>query len=335
MPKRYTSWGRGLLILFCTLLSGGVSGRAVALEINVATAYANDNFHTGNLRQYAEEVTKLTNGQVRLTIHAGGSLLKPTDIFVGVRAGKAEAGEVIMSSLSNEIPLFGIDSLPFIVSGYHDARRMWDASRPAVERALDERGIQLLYAVPWPPQNLFSRRPINSLQDFKGLRMRSYNDATKRIAEHLKLRPVAIQAVDLGKAIADDSLDVMITSSTTGVETRAWSALNHYYKVNAWIPKNIVFINKATFSALDADTRQKLLDAARASEERGWRQSESSDARYEVALSANKMNISHLDPLIRRYLDRIGENLAREWLKKAGREELMVLLTYTTDRSMK
>jgi TRAP-type C4-dicarboxylate transport system substrate-binding protein len=307
----------------------------VPIEINVATAYAADNFQTQNLQQYANDIARATDGQIVFRIHPAGTLIKPAEIFSGVREGRAEAGEVIMSSLAKELPLFGMDALPFIVSGYDDARRMWEASRPAVERALHERGLQLLYAVPWPPQNLYAKHAITTMQDFKGLRMRAYNPATERISELIGAKPVTIQVVDLAKAIAEEKLDLMLTSSWTGVDTKAWSRLQYYYKVNAWIPKNIVFVNRKLFDKLDAATQKKLFEAARVAEQRGWKLSRDSDQDYEAQLSANRINVSHMDPFIRRYLDRIGENLAREWLKKAGSEELKILLQYTTDRSMK
>jgi TRAP-type transport system periplasmic protein len=327
---------RKVLFAICwALLCLSMQAQAVITNIHVATAYAADNFQTQNLQRYADDIAKVTDGQLKLTIHPAGSLIKPAEIFDGVRNGKAEAGEVIMSSLAKEIPLCAIDALPFIVSNYEDARHMWEASRPAIERALNERGLQLLYAVPWPPQNLYSRHVINTVQDFKGRRMRNYNSATERIAELTGAVPVTIQVVDLAKAIADESLDMMLTSSWTGVETRAWSKMQYYYKVNAWIPKNIVFINKSVFDKFDANTQKKLRDGARIAEQRGWKMSRDSDQDYESQLAANKVRVSTMDPLLRINLDRIGETLAREWLKRAGSDELKVLLQYTTDRSMK
>lgn len=306
---------------------------ATSVDIDIATAYGGDNFHTQNIQQFADDVKKLTGGNVNFKIYPSGTLLKPTEIFSGVRSGKAGGGEVIMSSLSKENVMFGLDSIPFIVSGYDDARRMWETSRPAVEKLLGQYGLQLLYAVPWPPQNLYAKREINTMKDFKGLSMRSYSPATERIAELIGAKPVTIQAVDLSKAIYDERLDLMITSSSTGVDTKAWSALKHYYKVTAWIPKNIVFIDQKQYSSLDKENRKKVGDAARMAEERGWRMSQDSDLRAESQLAANKINVSTIDFIIRSYLDRLGETLAREWLKKAGNDELSVLLKYTTERS--
>jgi TRAP-type C4-dicarboxylate transport system substrate-binding protein len=305
------------------------------VNVNVATPYAIDTFHTQNLQIFADDVAKATNGQLLLKLHPGGSLLKPTEIFDGVRNGKAEAGEVIMSSLAKEIPLFGMDALPFITSNYNDAWRMWEVSRPAIAKALSDRGLQLLYAVAWPPQNLYSAGPIMTMKDFKGLRMRTYTPAHVRISELIGTQPVTVQAVDLGKAIAEGRFDLMLTSSSTGVETTAWSRMKHYYKVNAWFPKNVVFISKKVFDQLDPETSKKVLALADAAEQRGWKLSQNSDHDSESKLAANKIQVANIDPFIRRYLDRIGENLAREWLKQAGNDELKVLLKYTTERSMK
>jgi TRAP-type C4-dicarboxylate transport system substrate-binding protein len=331
--QRKSSW---LFLIACLVWLCGVAGsHAAPLEISVATAYSADNFQTQNLQQFAQDVKRATSGAIVFKIFPAGTLLKPVDIFSGVRAGRAGAGEVMMSSLAREHLIFGLDSLPFIVSDYDDAKRMWDASRQAVEKALAEKDLQLLYAVPWPAQNLYASREIKTIRDFKGLSMRSYNQATERIAELIGANPVTIQVMDLRKAIEAGKLDLMLTSSWTGVDTQVWSRLKYYYKVNAWIPKNVVFIDKKLFENFDADTRSKLLDAARIAEKRGWKLSQESDRRYENELAANNVNISTMDFFLRSYLDRMGENLAREWLQKAGADELKVLLKYTTERSMK
>lgn len=305
------------------------------LEIRFATAYATDNFQTMNLQQFAKSVNNVTGGQLKMTVFPAGTLLKPGDIFNGVINGKAEAGEVIMSSLAKEIPVFGLDSLPFTVRGYEDAYQLWVASRPEVERALSKRGLRLLYSVPWPPQNLYSRKPLNSLADFKGMRMRSYNPASERIAELALASAVPIQVIDLEKAIADDRFDLMITSSWTGVEVKAWSKMQYYYRANAWIPKNIVFISDKIFSRLGADTQNKIMAAAGQAEKRGWEMSKDSDAGYENQLRINKIKVDRVDAMLRNNLDRLGEQFVREWLKTANNEEVGILLKYTTERSMK
>ncbi|MGI4849072.1 MAG: TRAP transporter substrate-binding protein [Janthinobacterium lividum] len=324
-------------LLFCGGAIGASPALALALpsEISIATAYAADNFQTQNLQMFADDVRRATNGKVNFKLYPAGSLLKPADIFSGVRAGRAGAGEMMMSSLTHEAVIFGLDALPFIVSDYDDARRMWKASRPAVAEALHAKDLELLYAVPWPGQNLYATREIKSVIDFRGLRMRTYNQSTERIAELVGASKVSFQVIELARAIEQEKLDLMLTSSWTGVDTKAWSRMHYYYKVNAWIPKNMVFIDAKLFAGLDAATKAIVREAAEVAERRGWKMSQESDRRYESQLAANHVNVSTLDFFLRSYLDRMGENLARDWLRKAGPDELNVLLKYTTERSMK
>ena len=326
---------QALLCLAITTAASPAPAAAPATDIDLATAYAADNFQTRNIQQFADDVRTATDGRVNIRIHPGGRLLKPVEIFGGVRDGRAEAGEVIMSSLEKEELLFGLDSLPFIVSGYDDARRMWSASRPAVEKSMEKHGLAVLYAVPWPPQNLYSAEEVNTIREFSGRSMRVYNPTTQRIAELVGARPVSVQVLDLSRAIAAKRVELMLTSSWTGIDTKAWRDMPYYYKVNAWLPKNMVFIRKDVLARMSASDQKVVADAARIAEARGWQLSQESDLIYEKQLAGHHVRVLGMDFMIRSYLDRIGETVAREWLKKAGVTELQVLLKYTTDRSIK
>ena len=321
-------------LIVSALLLTTTTTLANAIDINVATAYSEDNFHTQNLKKFAQDVKQESAGKVNFVIHSGGALLKPADIFQGVKEGKAPAGEVLMSTLTKENPAFGMDALPFIVSGYVDARKMWEEQRQLISARLEQRDLFLLYAVPWPPQHIYSKNPIVAVKDFKGQRMRTYNPSTVRLAELIGALPTAIQAINLGKAIKNEEVDMMLTSSQTGVEAKAWTTLKHYYKVNAWIPKNMVFMSRKLFLSLDAVSQKTVLDAARIAENRGWKLNEEIDKSEEETLVANNVIVEMIDPYLRKYLDRIGENLAREWLQQGTETEQMVLIQYTFNRTM-
>ena len=343
--KTFSIVGACLLAALCNIpafvpVCSAAENIKEAVKLKLATAYSADNFQTQNIQHFADQVKLATDGHVDIGIYPAGELLKPTLIFNGVREGiTAQAGEVIMSNLAEENVVFRLDSLPFLVNNYEDAQRLWKLSRPAIEKALDERGVVLLYAVPWPPQNLYSTRPINSVADFKGLKMRSYNAMTERISQITGASPVTIQVIDLAKAIADKKVDLMLTSSWTGGETRAWSGMKYYYKVNAWIPKNIVFINKAAFAKLTQDAQKKMLAAAQEAETRGWKLCKEKDAEFESQLAGHNMAISDINPYVRNFLDLAGEKLAREQLKinsLGDAQELAHILTrYTTEGSFR
>jgi TRAP-type C4-dicarboxylate transport system substrate-binding protein len=111
-----------------------------------------------------------------------------------MQTGQVPAGEFILSGAANENPLFGVDSIPFLATSYADAKRLYQAAKPAQDKLLASQGMKPLFTVPWPGQSLYSLKPINSAGGLcKGTKMRAYNPATTRIAQLLKAQPVTIQ----------------------------------------------------------------------------------------------------------------------------------------------
>ena len=164
----------------------------------LATGYRAEVFHTENIAQFARDVRLATAGKLDIQVSPNNTLAKLNEISRAVREGKVEAGETIMSSMVKDVPFAGADSVPFVVSSYKDAKRMWKLQRPGMVRHLEAQGLTLLYAVPWPPQGLHSVKPIRSISDFRGARMRTYNATTVRIAELLGATPVDVPMIDVG-----------------------------------------------------------------------------------------------------------------------------------------
>jgi TRAP-type C4-dicarboxylate transport system substrate-binding protein len=224
------------------------------------------NFHTG-ASQFAADVEKATGGKLKITVHPGASLFKAPEIKRAVQGGQAQAGEILISGYSNEDPVFGLDSVPFLATSYAESARLWKVSRKAVEDRFAKQGMVVLYAVPWPPQGIYSTKPLNSVADMKGLKLRAYNPMISRIAELAGAQPVTIQAAELAQAMATGAVNANITSGATGYDTKAWEVVKNYYDTQAWLPKNIIFANKK------ASTRSTAPGAVRkaAAPRRGWK----------------------------------------------------------------
>lgn len=302
--------------------------QGAAQQWKLATGYRAESFHTQNLVQFAQEVQQATGGQLRIEVHPNNSLFKLAEIRQAVQDGKAEAGETIMSSMVKDMPIAGADSIPFVVSSYADAQRLWKLQRPLVEKHFAERGLKLLYAVPWPPQGLFSNKPVRSSADFAGTRMRTYNQATVRIAELVKAQPVDVPMVDVHKALAEGRMDNMITSAVTGVENKVWGPIRYYYEINAWFPKNVVFVNATAFDALNAAGRQAVLQAAAQAELRGWMRSQAVMQDSTQELRANGIKVERIPAEFDIEIKRLGEKFSREWVRQVGNEANQIFVPY-------
>jgi TRAP-type C4-dicarboxylate transport system substrate-binding protein len=294
----------------------------------LATGYRAESFHTQNLQQFAQDVQVATAGALKIEVHPNNSLFKLAEIRQAVEQGQAEAGETIMSSMVKDIPIAGADSIPFVVGSYADAQRMWKLQRPLIERHFNERGLLLLYAVPWPPQGLFSNKPVRGSADFAGTRMRTYNQATVRIAELMKAQPVDVPMVDVNKALAEGRMDNMITSAVTGVENKVWGPIKYYYEINAWFPKNVVFVNAKAFSALKPAAQQALVQAANDAELRGWMRSQAVMQDSTAELRANGIKVERVPAEFDSEIKRLGEKFSREWVRLVGNEANQIFVPY-------
>ena len=296
----------------------------------LATGYRAESFHTANLIAMARDVGVATQGSFTIEIHPNNTLAKLADIRAAVQSGKVEAGESILTSMTAEIPLAGADSVPFIVSSYADAKRMWRHQRPLLEKQFAQRGLTLLYAVPWPPQGLFCSKPVTSAADFKGTRMRTYNPTTARIAALLGAQGVDVPMVEVGRAFAEGRVENMITSAVTGVENKVFAQVKYFYEINAWFPKNAVFANTQALSELEPLAREALLRAATAAEQRGWETSEKVAAESVDELRRNGMKVERMPREFGTDLKRLGERFSLEWVRQVGPEANGIFIPYFT-----
>jgi TRAP-type transport system periplasmic protein len=321
------------IIAIAALLAAGASfaQNPAPITWKLATGYRAESFHGRNLSQFADEIKAVTKGQLQIELHPNNSLIKLPEIRAAVEGDKVQAGESIMSGLTKEMPSSGADSVPFVVSSYADAARLWKLQRPITEKAFNQRGLKVLYAVPWPPQGLHSKKPITTMQDFKGTTMRTYNPSTQRIAELLGAKGVDVPMVEVGKALKEGRMDSMITSAVTGAENKVWGEIKYYYEINAWFPKNIVYVNAKAFSALPVTTQKAVLEAATQAEQRGWQMSQKAAADSTEELRANGVKIERIPREIEVMLKRLGEKFSREWVTSVGQDATAIFTPYYFD----
>ena len=285
---------------------------------DMALAYSATNYHSENAAGFAKAVTERSNGDLEIVTHPGGSLFKGGEIFGSVRRGLTPIGERLISALGNEDPIFEIDALPFLATSFADAMKLYKASKPAMEAALDEKGLVLLYAVPWPPQGLYSINPVASAADMKGVKFRAYNAATSKLAELMGAVPTKIEAAELSQAFATGVAQSMISSGSTGYDRKIWEHVKYWYDVQAWLPKNMVIVNKKAWAGLSDATKAVVLDEAANAEKKGWAKAEELSNWYKEQLAANGMVIEGPSAQLKADFVDIGKTMSAEWLAKAG-----------------
>ncbi|MDI5891929.1 TRAP transporter substrate-binding protein [Halomonas rhizosphaerae] len=303
-----------------------------ATEWDMPTPYGDMTFHTVNIREFADEVREATDGELDITVHSNGSLIGHAEIKNSVRRGIVPIGELIMSRLANENPIFEVDSVPYLASSYEDAQTLWEASREVIAEELAEQQLRLLFAVPWPPQGIYTNQAIESGDDLKNLSMRAYNTASERIAQLVGAVPTQVEVPDIPTAFSTGRVDAMITSPATGADTKAWDYLSHFNHAQLWLPKNMVIVSEKAFSRLDEATQQAVLDAAAEAETRGWEMSRQETDDALAVLKENGIEVSEPTPELAELLKEIGATMTEEWAGRAGDQGAAILEAYEAAR---
>ena len=295
---------------------------------DLPAAYPATNYHSVNLQKFADAVKASSGGKLEIVVHPGASLFKAPEIKRAVQTGQAPIGERLISAHQNEEAVFGFDSVPFLATSYEASDKLWQAAKPIIEETLDEQNLVLLYAVPWPPQGLYTKKPLESASDMQGVKFRSYNAATARMAEMMGAVPVQIEEAELSQALATGVADSFISSGSTGYDRKVWEHMTHWYDVAAWLPRNLVFVNKDAWDGLDEATQQVLRDCAEQAGEAGTAESERLNDWYKEQLAANGMTVAEPGEQLRADLEQMGETMTEEWLEATGEKGKQIIDAY-------
>lgn len=295
---------------------------------DMPTPYSDGEFHTINAKQFADDVKKATGGQLDITLHTNGSLIKHPDMLRAASTGQVPLVEVLLGQFGNEDPVFAADNLPFVAPGWDNAWKFYQAQKPQLEKQLAGRGLKLLYSVAWPGQGIYVKNPMKTVDDLKGQKMRTYSPMTARFAELLGASPTVVQVPEVPQAFATGTISSMVTSSATGNSTKAWEFVKNYYLANAWHPKNAVVVNARAFDRLPDAQKKAVLDAAAAAEKRGWELAKQREVAANKGLADNGIALHEPDAAMKAAFAKVGDAMLAEWLKTAGPEGAAIIKAY-------
>ena len=316
-----------------TTVAAIATGLALGSVANAETwdlpmAYSATNFHSAVGAEFAQCVTTGTGGALTLVTHPGGSLFAGGEIKRAIQTGQVNIGERLLSGHQNENVLFGFDSIPFLATSFEDSERLFEAAKGPLEGVLEAQNLHMLYSVPWPSQGLYFNRPIESVSEMAGIKFRSYNAATARLAELTGMLPVQIEAAEISQAFATGVAESMISSGSTGYDRKVWESLTNFYDVQAWLPRNYMLVNLEAWNGLDESTQNVVNGCASVAEYAGdWRSIEYTGFTL-GKLAENGMSVTPPGEQLAAELREIGATMTAEWLEKSGAEGQAIIDAY-------
>lgn len=277
-------------------------------------------------------------GLVRLAEAAKPLVIAPAfDAPGGVRSaampravaeGRFAIGDAFAGALGALDPVFLLSSLPFLATSAAEAKRLLVAARPAYQDALETLGVTLLHVTPWPPTGIWSRRPIATPGDLRGLKVRTYDATGTETMRALGAAAELLSFQAVATRLADGSLDAVLSSGDGGAGRRLWEHLPHFTEIGYAMPVSLAFGDPARLRALTEDQRAGLERAATRTETSLWTLLETRDAANQQRMRENGVTIAQPGAPLLAALKEAGGAAVKAWEEKAGTTGSEILAAY-------
>ncbi len=258
------------------LFSGAPAWAQTAL--NLSDVLPESNFMVANAMKFADEVKAATNGEVVISVKAGGSLgFKGPDQLTAVRDGLVQMADINISQQVGVNPLFGVEGVPFLVDSMDSLKKYHEFVRPVFEKLATDNNQKILYMVPSPAQYVYLNVLVDDLEDFRGIPVRGADKNTVDIVSAMGMSGVAIPWGELIPALASGRVKGVATSATSGVDGKFWEFMKYIYPTNHTWGSNMVTINLDSWNKLAPEQQSAIEEIAARLEPEFWEVSRQGD----------------------------------------------------------
>lgn len=294
----------------------------------MVSGYPDNNYVTENIREFIKEVDEKSNGELKISLHSNGSLVKMDNIRRAVQTGQVQMGEIRLGSYGNEDPMYILDNVPYMTKDYKQAWVLMETSAPYFDALMAKSGIKPLGYQPFPGQGFFTQAEIHSAVDLHGKKLRIYSKVTQEMGQKLGATAIILPFADIPQAFATGMIDGLFTSAQTGVDIQAWTNSSHFTYVGAIFTKTLLGVNKEAYDALPENLRTIVDEAGHSLTERAWRKSEEANQGHIAELEKNGMKTYAPPADVLARLTSVGQELAETWKAEASPEAVAVLDAY-------
>ncbi len=305
------------------------AGAATAANWDLPMAWPQGNFHVQNAEVFADEVREATDGAVDITVHPGGALgFKGPEMLKAVRDGLVPIGDILLNQQVGEAPFLGIESVPYLASGYAEIEALHEFSRPVYEEIAADFNQKILYMVPWPGQGVYSTEEIVTLEDLEGLSMRVVDKNGLEFMSALGAAPRQMPWGDVVPALASGAIEGVTTSSSSGVDGKFWEFMGYMNRFNWQSASNMVTVNLDAWNALEPEHREAIEEVAARLEPEFWEVSRKEDEEKLATLAENGMKVTEPTPELRADLLEVAKPMWQEFIDDVGPPAGEVIAAY-------
>ncbi|EKF40138.1 family 7 extracellular solute-binding protein [Nitratireductor indicus C115] len=299
-----------------------------ATQWTMASGYPESSFFTKNIRKFIEAVEERTKGELKIDLRSNDSLIKLDNIKRAVQSGQVQIGEIRMGVYGNEQEMFNLDNIPGVVPTFDKSWKLMEAQKPYYDQWFGRNGMRVITYVAWPGQGFFTKEPIGSLDDLKGVKLRIYSQQTQIMGEKLGTEAIILPFAEVPQAFATGMIQALWTSAQSGTDVQVWDYLKVFTYTGTMHNKNAVIVNERALRGLPEDVRQIVIEEGEAATARGWEMAKEASKEREDILKEHGMALNEAPKDVLDRIDEIGKEMVQDWMTRASDEEKAVYEAY-------
>jgi len=320
-------------VTIMTAIIGTSLNVQAATNWDLPLAWPADNYIVKSVDKFSQAAKEATNGELMITLHPGGSLgFKGPEMFSAVRDGLVPIGDMLLNQQSGENPLLGLESLPYLIGSMQELQKFGQSYRPLLNEIYKKGNQKILFTIPWPQQQIFTRKEIVTIDDMAGVKIRTYNKSSTEILEATGMTAVQLPWGEVVPSLAAGAIDAVATSSPSAVDGSFWEFLQYAYPTRQTWNTNIVSVNLDAWNSLSAQDQQAVEVLASELEPQFWQMAVSVDSQQMKTLADNGMTNGQISDELRAELAKRAEPLREAALKKLGEQALRVVEDFNEKR---
>lgn len=308
-----------LLIAIClALLMVASTSVAEETKMNLNVTYGATNVHTQGAVDFAKRVAEYSGGSVEIAVRSGGALgFNEADLLQMVKVGRVSMSDILMGAAANSEHVFGISTLPRIVKDYSEARKLYIACKPLYEKAAQNWNQKIIYAAPWPPSGLATKKIGNRAADVKALKTRTFDNTGAQFIKAMGGEALVLPWEEVYSALRTGKINSVLTSAESAKEGKFWDVVTTFVKIDYAYPLNMLTINMDAWNTLSKEQQGAVIRAAGETEDAQWEIAGKRDAEALAYIKQKGMIVLEENPEFVEAMNKAAGQIVESYLSNA------------------
>jgi len=279
---------------------------------------------------FADAVQQRTNGKLKVDLTSLPEVgLTGFEMVRVMRSGLVDFADVLGTYIGGELPILEAPDLPGLYPDYETAIKSYTAFLPGAKKYEDKIGGVILGMYLWPQQVLFSRKPVNSLDDLKGMKVRVFGPAQTELISTLGGQPVSLAFAEVYTAMERGTVDAGLTGNYSGFALKWYEVSKYLLDIRLGPVAGYLVVSKKTWDRLTPETRQLLVELGHEFTRRGLDIGRQSTANGFEENRKKGMTVATSVPALSQVVREASQHvIVPSWVRRAGPDAKAVFNQY-------